>query len=126
MPGLLVNIDVRNLEEALRFYTEGIGLRLVRRLGPDIAELGGAPSPVFLIAHPPGSAPHPDAGASRSYERHWTPVHLDFAVADLERAVSRAVSAGAVCEGPVRGFEAGRYQVGVRPLRQRLLPHRAR
>jgi predicted enzyme related to lactoylglutathione lyase len=35
----------------------------------------------------------------RHYARHWTPVHLDFVVADLDAAVGTAVSAGATVEG---------------------------
>ena len=38
----------------------------------------------------------PVAGAvsSRDYARHWTPVHLDFVVEDVEAALSKAVAAG--------------------------------
>ena len=34
MPDLLVNIDVADLEQAIAFYSEAVGLRLERRLGP--------------------------------------------------------------------------------------------
>jgi hypothetical protein len=34
----------------------------------------------------------------RDYSRHWTPVHLDFVVADLAEAAKRANDAGAVRE----------------------------
>jgi predicted enzyme related to lactoylglutathione lyase len=35
------------------------------------------------------------AGARRDYDRHWTPVHMDFVVDDLAEAVRRVEEAGA-------------------------------
>lgn len=116
MTGLLVNVDVPDLEAAIRFYTEGLGLRLHRRLAPDIAELRGAAAPLFLIEHAPGSTPVAGAGDGRAYGRHWTPVHLDFVVPDLEAAVRRATACGAAAEGEVRVFTWGRYQVMADPF----------
>jgi lactoylglutathione lyase len=111
MPDLLVNIDVADLERAIAFYSEAVGLRLVRRLGPDIAELHGRSAPIFLIRHPAGSRPHPEASEGRSYARHWTPVHVDFVVPELSSAVARASAAGARVESEVREFAGGRYVV---------------
>jgi predicted enzyme related to lactoylglutathione lyase len=111
MPDLLVNVDVEDLEGAIRFYTGGLGLHLGRRLGPDVAELRGGPCPVYLIRHAPGSRPFGDAAAPRDYRRHWTPVHLDFVVPELEPAIRRAESAGATREGAIREFAWGRYLV---------------
>jgi lactoylglutathione lyase len=111
MVGLLVNIDVSDLEAALRFYSEGLGLRLRRRIGAEIAELAGAACPVFLTQHERGSSPFRGAATGRSDTRHWTPVHLDFVVADLEAAAATAETAGARREGDVREFDWGRYLV---------------
>jgi predicted enzyme related to lactoylglutathione lyase len=116
MAELLVNIDVDDLERALRFYREGLGLRLRRRLGPDIAELEGAGCPVFLTRHPAGSPPFLGASAGREFRRHWTPVHLDFVVPDLDAAIRRAESAGATREGEVRAYAWGRYLVMADPF----------
>jgi len=113
---LLVNVDVDDLERALAFYTEGLGLRLARRLGPRIAELEGASSSVYLTAHAPGSRPFPGAGGERVYDRHWTPVHLDFVVPELEPAVGRAVAAGATREGDVHEYGWGRYAILADPF----------
>ena len=44
----------------------------------------------------------------RSYGRHWTPVHLDFVVADIESAVQRAIAGGALLEGPIATQKWGR------------------
>ena len=111
MANLLVNIDVGDLRRAIAFYTAGLGLTVRRQLGPNIVELRGGSSPVFLTEYPAGTQPCPAAPRPRDYGRHWTPVHLDFVVAELEPALRRAESAGARPEGPVREFSWGRYVV---------------
>jgi predicted enzyme related to lactoylglutathione lyase len=116
MADLLVNVDVSDIEEGIRFYTQGLGLRLLRRLGPDIAELAGASCPVFLTRHATGTHPIPAAAPVRQYGRHWTPVHLDFVVGDFEAAIRRAAAAGAVQEGDIRDFNWGRYLVMADPF----------
>lgn len=106
---LYINIDVDDLDRAIAFYTGALGLTLSRRLfGGAVAELSGAAAPIHLLTKPAGSAPAAGAGTPRGYARHWTPVHLDFCVDALESAVARAVSAGAVQEGPLREFGWGR------------------
>ena len=95
---LLVNIDVDDLDRATAFYTAALPLRVGRRFGDGGVELLGASSPIYLLAKPAGSEGAP--GARRGYGRHWTPVHLDFVVPDLDAAVARAMAAGAVLEVP--------------------------
>lgn len=102
MASLLVNIDVPDIDLALKFYTSALGLTLQRKLGPEVIELGGAPVPIYLIQVAADSRPFAQASVSRSYERHWTPVHLDFVVASLERAMADAVAAGGLLEGEPR------------------------
>jgi predicted enzyme related to lactoylglutathione lyase len=94
---MMINIDVPDLTSALAFYTHAFsGLTLRRYLGDQIAELTGWPVAVFLLQKEGGSI---GAGASvRTYERHWTPVHLDVVVDNLDEAVERALGAGAVVE----------------------------
>ena len=94
--GLLVNLDVPDLDAAEAFYTRAFGLTVRRRLGPDVAELSGWPVPLFLLRKAAGTIGA--GGMRRDYERHWTPVHLDVAVADIDRAIAAAVAAGAVVE----------------------------
>src|SRR5215510_7018982 len=99
---LLVNVDVADLEAAVAFYSAALGLRVARRLGPDVAELAGAPVPLYLIRQPAERAPIAGGRGARDYRRHWTPVHLDFVVPALEPAMERAAAAGAAREGAVR------------------------
>ena len=101
MAALLINIDVPELEPAIAFYTRAFELQVGRRLGPDFAELIGAQAPIYLLKQAEGSAPNPGARAERSYARHWTPVHLDFAVPDIATALSRALAAGAKQESGI-------------------------
>ena len=103
---ILVNIDVPDLDAAIRFYTAGFGLSLDRRLGSGAAELGGWPVKVYLLEQPEGSV---GAGADpRRYSRHWCPVHLDVVVEDVDASLVRALAAGAVQETPVRDEVWGR------------------
>ena len=106
---LVVNIDVDDIDRAIAFYTGALGLTLARRLFEGtVAELSGATSTIQLLLKPAGSAALPGHAAARDYARHWTPVHLDFAVDDLSRAVERAVRAGATLEGDVQSHRWGR------------------
>lgn len=107
-PTLLVNIDVPDLERALRFYTEAFELRLGRRIGPGAIELLGLDAPIYLLEAKEGSSPLPAASAHRSYARHWTPVHLDIVVEAIEPARQRALAAGALAEGEIVDAAYGR------------------
>jgi catechol 2,3-dioxygenase-like lactoylglutathione lyase family enzyme len=103
---LLVNIDVDNLEKGTRFYCNALGLRVGRRFEGAV-ELLGLNAPIYLLEKPHGTQPFA-GGASRDYDRHWTPVHLDFEAADLPRAVARAMAAGAALEQDVEKKSWGR------------------
>lgn len=96
--GLLVNIDVDDLDAAVRFYTAAFDLRIGRRFGSDGVELVGGTSPIYLLRKAAGTPAAPNASAVRGYARHWTPVHLDIVVDDIDVAVERAVAAGATLE----------------------------
>lgn len=109
MMQLLVNIDVDDVERAIEFYRAAFGLRLGRRLfSGAVAELVGAPTKIYLLSKPAGALPFQDAASPRDYHRHWTPLHLDFEVADVDAAVERAVSAGARLENEAQSFGWGR------------------
>jgi len=106
---LLVNIDVPDLARAIAFYTEAFGLIVTRRIGAEIAELSGLPVKLYLLQKPEGSF---GAGKDpRRYGRHWTPVHLDVVVDDVEAALARAVAAGARAETEVRVYDWGKIAV---------------
>lgn len=105
--GLLVNVDVDDLQRGIAFYTAAFRLTLARRVGDTVAELAGFEAPLYLIATDAGSRATP-AGETRRFARHWTPVHLDVSVPDVEAARDRAVAAGATLERDVETTEYGR------------------
>jgi len=107
MARLIVNVDVDDLEKAVRFYTKALGLRIGRRFGTSGIELVGAEVAIYLLVAAPGTVPFRGGSAMREYSRHWTPVHLDFVVDDLVAAVERAVGAGAKLEGGIQTFAWG-------------------
>ncbi|MBE0533240.1 MAG: VOC family protein [Rhodospirillales bacterium] len=106
---LLVNIDVDDLDRAVAFYGGAFGLTVGRRFGAFGVEMLGGNAPLYLLARPEGSRVSSSAMASRrAYDRHWTPVHLDFVVPDIEAAVAKAERAGATREGAISTHPWGR------------------
>jgi predicted enzyme related to lactoylglutathione lyase len=104
---LLINVDVDDLEKAIAFYTSAFGLSAGRRFGNGGVELVGASAPLYLLVKSAGTRASPGTTEVRRYDRHWTPVHLDFVVDDIEPAVARAVANGATLEGPVATHDWG-------------------
>jgi predicted enzyme related to lactoylglutathione lyase len=113
---LLVNIDVNDLATAVSFYCSAFELTVGRRFGTDGVELLGASSPIYLLAKAEGSAPSDFTTQKRSYQRHWSPIHLDFVVPDIESALQRAVSAGASLERPIQSSKWGRLALLADPF----------
>src|SRR5688572_26678560 len=103
---LLLNIDVDDLPRAEAFYLAAFGLRPARRLGDAVVEMLGADVPVYLLHKADGSTGAD--GHPRTYDRHWTPVHCDVVVDDLDAALAQAVAAGARQEGAIREADWGR------------------
>src|SRR5688572_32902112 len=88
---LRINIDVPDLVSATAFYQHALGLKINRFLDDDTAELAGSSSLIYLLAKPGGSSSAGENGDKRRYLRHWTPVHIDFEVDNLEEATTRAL-----------------------------------
>ena len=103
---LLLNIDVPDLAPAERFYVDAFGLRPGRRIGDGVLELLGAAVSIYLLHKPEGSTGA--GGQSRLYARHWSPLHGDVVVDDLDAALATALAAGALQEGAVREAAWGR------------------
>ena len=112
----LVNIDVDDLEGAVGFYRNAFGLTLGRRFGANGVEMLGGPAPIYLLVKDAGSVSSNASTQIRSYDRHWTPVHLDFVVDDIETAVRRAQSAGARLETAISTATWGRLALMADPF----------
>jgi len=117
--GLYAVIDVDDLDRAIGFYTAAFGLRVARTFGGKAVELLDGPIPIHLVYKRTASTPtplSPNAKTTRDYMRHWTPVHLDFVVDDVDGAVARAVAAGARLEGEIETHDWGRIAVLADPF----------
>lgn len=112
----MVNIDVDDLDKAVDFYRTAFGLRLGRRFSDAVAEMLGGSAPVYLLLKLPGTPASAGTAQHRTYGRHWTPVHLDFVVEDIEAAVRAARSAGAALEGDVETHKWGRLALMADPF----------
>ncbi|MBS0297316.1 MAG: VOC family protein [Proteobacteria bacterium] len=99
-----VSIDVPLLEDGLRFYRDALGLPEVARPVPTYVILKCGDATLGLIEKSAGTRPAQGSDDVRRYERHWTPVHIDFHVDDLDAVLAKAVAAGAKCE---QRFEVG-------------------
>jgi predicted enzyme related to lactoylglutathione lyase len=91
---IVVNVDVPELTPAIEFYEAAVGAKVARLLDDDVAELTYGSSLLCLLMKPSGSTATP-TGRRRELGRHWTPVHVDFVVDDIDAAVARALAAGA-------------------------------
>jgi predicted enzyme related to lactoylglutathione lyase len=101
-------IEVTTTEAGIDFYCDGLGLTLKRRLSPRWTELASANTPVFLLAGLPPVADLGETKVTRDYRRHWTPVHLDFAVTDLDAVLARLQARGGKLDRPVKQRDYGR------------------
>ena len=102
-----VSIDVPSLADGIAFYGQAFGFEVGARPVPGVAvlKLGGAT--LCLLEKKEGTRPSPHTADMRRYERHWTPVHLDIHVPDLDAALTRAIAAGARQEQVFRNAEHG-------------------
>lgn len=112
----LINVDVDDLNKATRFYETAFGLKVSRRFGTDGVELLGSSAPIYLLLKAAGTAASSTAPVRRSYARHWTPVHLDFVVEEIESAVRGAVDAGARLESAIATHKWGRLALMADPF----------
>jgi predicted enzyme related to lactoylglutathione lyase len=98
MISLEICIDVPDLARGVRFYAEAFGFSKVAEPYPGVAILAIEAMKITLLEKRAQSKPSPNTSDLRHYDRHWTPVHLDFHVDDLNAALGRALRAGAIKE----------------------------
>ncbi|MGI9333327.1 MAG: VOC family protein [Gammaproteobacteria bacterium] len=109
MAGIIVNIDVPDVGLGRRFYEGGLGFEYSRSLfGGAVVELAAESTTVYLIQHDVGSRPVQGNPGTRDYSDHWTPVHLDVIVDDIDQALQRAIEAGARAVGEQQAREWGK------------------
>jgi len=98
MASIGVSVDVPNLADGVKFYCEAFGFTKKAEPFPGLAILDAGGATMCILEKAAGSKPAQGSEDVRRYERHWTPVHLDIHVDDLDAAIARAVTAGAVTE----------------------------
>lgn len=105
-----ISIDLPSLTDGVVFYSGAFGFTKKSQPVPGVAVLEGLNMELCLLEKPAGSRPAPDTNDRRKYERHWSPVHLDFHVDDLDATLKRVVALGAkreqVFENPEHGSAA--------------------
>jgi predicted enzyme related to lactoylglutathione lyase len=97
---IIINIDVPELAPAIEFYTRALALTHTRTLDDDTAELTGAAATLYLLRKAAGTPAVKEPLRVRDFARHWTPVHFDLVVDDVDAAAARAIAAGAKRETP--------------------------
>ena len=90
-----ISIDVPNLTDAIRFYTSALGFTESSAPAPGVTVLRAGNTSICLLEKRMGTRASTHTEETRRYERHWTPVHLDIHVDDLEAVLARALDSGA-------------------------------
>ncbi len=107
MISMSVSIDVPDMAEGVRFYSDAFGFTRVSEPIPGVVVMAAGAAHICLLEKRAGTQPSSRTQDQRRYERHWTPVHLDFHVDDLRAALARAVGAGAIEEQVFENPEHG-------------------
>ena len=100
---LSVSIDVPSLKEAEAFYVGALGCKKVREQGPDMIVLCVDNSDIYLQEKETGTKPLTSSGVVRDYQRHWTPIHLDFLCDNVDELVAKVLKLGGSHEGGASG-----------------------
>jgi catechol 2,3-dioxygenase-like lactoylglutathione lyase family enzyme len=93
-----VSLDCPSLEAGIAFYGAVFGFQVTSRPYTGLAGLAAGDQRLLLIERTENTLPYPNSSHGRSYARHWTPIHLDFHVTDVESVRDRALAAGAKLE----------------------------
>ena len=106
MISVSVSVDVPNMAEGIRFYERAFGFTKAAEPYPGVVVLKSGDAQILLLEKAAGSQPSPNTEEKRHYERHWTPVHIDFHVDDFQEALAQALAAGAKQE---QLYESAKY-----------------
>jgi predicted enzyme related to lactoylglutathione lyase len=98
-----VSIDVSDLKQAETFYVEALGCKKVRDQGSDMVVLSVENADIYLQEKEHGTKPLVSGSVVRDYQRHWTPVHLDFLCENVDELVSKILKMGGLHEGGESG-----------------------
>ncbi len=97
-PLVHLSIDVPDLEEGLRFYARVFGFVETARPFPTMAVLDANNVSVCMHEKRSGTEASTAGSDRRRYERHWTPVHMDLHVSDVDAVLARVRDEGGAVE----------------------------
>ncbi len=97
-----VSVDVPDLDAGLRFYAAVLGCVERARPFPTMAIVDAGNVTMCLHQRAAGTASSAASAEVRRYERHWTPVHRDLHVPDLDATLARVRAAGGAVEREFR------------------------
>lgn len=97
-----LSIDVPNLNDGVRFYSDVFGFMETSRPFATMAVLDANNVTICIHEKPVDSKPSPTTEDVRRYTRHWTPVHIDFHVEDFDKTLEMAQQAGATVDETFR------------------------
>lgn len=93
-----VSIDVSSLEKAEAFYIGALGCEKVRDQGKTMSVLKADNCDIYLQEKETGTKPLTWSDVTRSYDRHWCPIHLDFLCGNVDEIVAKIVESGGLHE----------------------------
>jgi predicted enzyme related to lactoylglutathione lyase len=103
MARVSICIDVPDLTLATAFYRDAIGCSLEKsQKTHNTLSIDGVTIQLLLRAEAT-EASGTTSDCLRTYERHWTPVHLDFDVSDIDEAVEKVQRHDGTVEDVQRG-----------------------
>ena len=98
MTDVSISIDVPDLDQAEKFYREALDcVPYDKPKGMCILQAGI--TKIYLLAKKEGTIPFAGSEQARSYSRHWTPIHLDFASDDIDASAELIRTHGGTIEG---------------------------
>jgi predicted enzyme related to lactoylglutathione lyase len=106
MARVSICIDVPDLSVATAFYCDALGCSVDKeQASHNTLSAGGVT--LLLLLKEAGTAATANGSCHRTYERHWTPVHLDFNVDDLDAAIAVVTRLRGTVESVQRGDWGG-------------------
>jgi len=101
MARISICVDVSDLELATQFYCDALGGSLDKtQASHNTLSVGDTALHLSLKEEGTDAT---GTGCTRTYERHWTPVHLDFDVENIDASVADVERLGGKVEGLKRG-----------------------
>ncbi|GFE52453.1 glyoxalase [Roseobacter cerasinus] len=91
-----VSIDVSDMTKALTFYVEALGCKFKKKYSDDWQVVSVGTLDLHIQQKASGTIGAADH--KRDYSRHWTPVHLDFIVDDIEPICAKIENRGGTVE----------------------------